>query len=78
LFGEGVIVIARGQLRDGKFVVSELGLPPAERRNETLENVNALGVGAAMPDFFGAPWVRLLCCVLFVSERRVPCNRSQT
>lgn len=57
MFGEGVIVIARGQLKDGKFVVSELGLPPAEHRRETLENVIALGAGAAMPDFFGAAWV---------------------
>jgi hypothetical protein len=50
-------VIARGVLRDATFVVSELGLPPAEPRTETLENVSTVGGGASMPDFFGLPVV---------------------
>jgi DNA polymerase epsilon subunit 2 len=54
LFAENCVVIARGQLVDGAvFRVSELGLPPAERRAETLENVTVVGTNASSPNFFG-------------------------
>jgi DNA polymerase epsilon subunit 2 len=54
LFAENCVVIARGVLDEsGVFRVSELGLPPAERRSESLDNVTVVGTSAAAPNFFG-------------------------
>jgi DNA polymerase epsilon subunit 2 len=54
LFAENCVVIARGVLDDGGvFRVSELGLPPAEPRSESLDNVTVVGTSAAAPNFFG-------------------------
>ncbi len=48
LFTEGSIVIVQGELQADVFVASEMAMPPAEPRQDTV---------AAFPtiDFFGAP-----------------------
>lgn len=71
LFTEGSVVIARGSLADNDvFCVSELGFPPAETRDESLENMVHVGDSAAAPDYFGgAPSAALLARLQHAAER---------